>query len=187
MNRSAETGRSSVQVSRAQTDTLQAISAARSSFCRISYWATVLGPSSTVTCSSGGVERADLRQLFESSSDFSIHGTVAPCSPTRPFRCDEECEKSFTQRSHLNQHIRVVHKRQRPFHCSKCDWAFGKRSDLKTHESAVHKKERPHVCELCSRAFAKRSNLFRHQEKLHADHPPNKYGRQTNASSSKVE
>ena len=143
--------------------------ASRAASSRASYWNTVLGPSIARSSSSEGVHRKDCGQDLEASSEFSVEQAVKERSSDRPFRCDEGCKREFSQRSHLNQHVRTVHRQQRPFRCQKCDWAFGKHFDLTSHDMAVHKHKRPHVCAICSRAFAKRSNLYRHQEKLHAD------------------
>ncbi|PXF47020.1 hypothetical protein BWQ96_03210 [Gracilariopsis chorda] len=81
------------------------------------------------------------------------------------------CPHQFSQRSHLNQHMKTVHAGIRPYSCPvpECPKAFGKRSDLKSHVSSVHDNERPFECEFCDRKFAKKSNLSRHREKLHRD------------------
>jgi len=85
----------------------------------------------------------------------------------RPFKCSKGCDQLFTQSSHLNQHIRAVHDRLKPFHCTLCNRSFGKKYDLTSHRSAVHLKVKGHTCQECRKPFAKRSNLVRHYAKVH--------------------
>lgn len=109
--------------------------------------------------------------VFPTSQDLSAHKQKNHPKLARPFQCDL-CSTGFSQRSHLNQHIRTVHNKVKPHRCQQCNKAFGKKYDLISHQDAVHSNERPHQCEFCDRRFAKRSNLTRHKEKLHKDQLP---------------
>lgn len=86
----------------------------------------------------------------------------------KDFQC-ELCSSSFSQKSHLTQHIKTVHQKIKPYKCEYCGRAFGKRYDLTSHIDAVHRKERPHTCNICGKTFAKRSNLTRHIQQMHAN------------------
>ena len=71
---------------------------------------------------------------------------------------------AFKLRSHLNDHVKVVHQNHRPYACEECDSAFPHARDLKLHIIAMHTDEKPFVCEDCGRGFADPSHLYRHKE-----------------------
>lgn len=137
------------------------------------FWATVLNPSdehpSSSSSSSGPVRCNECGQMFRSVPELATHKARHRRS-VRTYRCSSGCERDFTQTSHLNQHVRTVHRNLKPFACDECPRSFGKRFDLTSHKSAVHANERPHVCRVCRKAFAKRSNLVRHENKLHPEY-----------------
>lgn len=105
---------------------------------------------------------------YSTVADLNAHKERHHARQSRPFQC-HLCEVGFSQKSHLNQHVRTVHEKFRPHKCPQCDKAFGKKYDLSSHRDAVHANERPHGCEFCNKKFAKRSNLTRHREKLHPE------------------
>ena len=63
------------------------------------------------------------------------------------FVCDS-CQKSFTRKDNLTQHIRKFHKDNYDisqktsnisnFHCSSCDKSFTRKDNLKTHMKKFH-------------------------------------------------
>lgn len=105
---------------------------------------------------------------YSTAADLNAHRERHAARQSRPFQC-HLCEVGFSQKSHLNQHVRTVHEKFRPHKCPQCDKAFGKKYDLSSHRDAVHANERPHACDFCDKRFAKRSNLTRHREKLHPE------------------
>lgn len=106
------------------------------------------------------------RQSFHSGVGTGP-GTLTSDSNQKIFDC-QICGTSFSQKSHLTQHLRTVHEKLRPHKCQQCPMAFAKRYDLNSHVDAVHSKERPHRCEECNKQFAKRSNLTRHMGYVHS-------------------
>lgn len=111
---------------------------------------------------------SDCGSSHSTPQDLAAHKQRNHPKQARPFQCDL-CGTGFSQRSHLNQHVRTVHDKVKPHKCQQCNKAFGKKYDLISHKDAVHSNERPHHCEFCNKRFAKRSNLTRHKEKLHKD------------------
>ncbi|XP_035904413.1 testis-specific zinc finger protein topi-like [Anopheles stephensi] len=82
---------------------------------------------------------------------------------TRQFLC-EKCGKTYTQSSHLWQHLRF-HNGVRPFACSVqgCTRRFTIRPDLSDHIRKCHTGERPYVCEVCHKRFLTGSVFYQHR------------------------
>ncbi|XP_050072473.1 testis-specific zinc finger protein topi-like [Anopheles maculipalpis] len=82
---------------------------------------------------------------------------------TRQFLC-EKCGKTYTQSSHLWQHLRF-HNKVRPFSCSVqgCNRSFTIRPDLSDHIRKCHTGERPYACEVCHKRFLTGSVFYQHR------------------------
>ena len=53
------------------------------------------------------------------------------------YRC-LQCEKSYSQRSKLNFHVKLVHDKTNDTQCTYCDKTFSTKEGKKGHESVVH-------------------------------------------------
>ena len=78
----------------------------------------------------------------------------------RPYKC-EKCGKRFTVQCNLNQHIKSIHIKDKPFKCKHCKLGFIRKDKLREHER-IHTGERPYQCNYCKQKFARKSSLNKH-------------------------
>ncbi|RMB89880.1 hypothetical protein DUI87_33744 [Hirundo rustica rustica] len=93
-----------------------------------------------------------------------IHSTKGP------YMC-EQCEKSFSQRSHLIHHWRI-HAKERPYKSEQCRKSFSQSSHLICRQN-IHAEERPYKCGECGKGFNQRYKLIIHL-KIHTGERPDK-------------
>merc|ERR1712129_598374 len=67
------------------------------------------------------------------------------------------CNKSFTDKSHFNDHMRR-HAGDKRHKCEYCSKAFVTFTELKVH-TRTHTGEKPYQCEYCKKRFTQSSNL----------------------------
>ncbi|KAI1072508.1 hypothetical protein LB507_003242 [Fusarium sp. FIESC RH6] len=101
-----------------------------------------------------------------SDASLESHGTPTPLdskASRKRYRCNgPNCQKSFTQKTHLDIHRRT-HSGEKPYSCDfpGCELTFSQLGNLKTHRRR-HTGERPFSCDKCDRQFAQRGNLRAH-------------------------
>ena len=86
-------------------------------------------------------------------------------SSNHKYKCDR-CNKSYTQRGHLNVHIKSVHLKVK-FNCEFCDYQSTTKSSLKKHINTVHLKLKPFQCDECDQSFGRSGHLKRHIDAVH--------------------
>ena len=79
----------------------------------------------------------------------------------KPFQC-ETCQKSFSQNSALNNHMRTHQAVRERFECDICDYKATTKQSLARHH-LTHTGERPYPCDLCEYKATQKCHLARHR------------------------
>ena len=89
------------------------------------------------------------------------------------FYCDE-CPKVTKTKPLLNQHIKVVHRGERPFKCPKCDYDAAYKVTLNEHIATVHEGVMFH-CKVpgCGKQMNRIANINKHMKTAHGIPLPN--------------
>ncbi|KAF5404493.1 hypothetical protein PHET_02035 [Paragonimus heterotremus] len=104
---------------------------------------------------------------FEKRDRLRIH-VLHVHEKHRPHKC-HLCDKSFSQSSSLNKHLRV-HSGERPYKCCYCNKAFTASSILRTH-IRQHSGEKPFKCKYCWKPFASHAAHDSHVRRTHMTTP----------------
>lgn len=87
----------------------------------------------------------------------------------RPFKCSYTgCDKSYTNSSHLNRHIKVFHEKlTKPVTCDVigCHKELANSTSYKRHYTLHHNTEenaQRYVCDICKKSFRKKHALQQH-------------------------
>ena len=83
------------------------------------------------------------------------------------FKCQiDGCDESFSFKSSLQRHVRIVHDNLKSFICQPCDLRFSTQAQLNGHTARIHFKI-CHPCTECQKSYSDKSNLKRHVGNKH--------------------
>ena len=102
-------------------------------------------------------------KYFYNQSHLASH--VKSHQGIKDFQCDN-CERGFTSRQSLKEHVDTIHKGLRSFPCKQCGKSFGRRAGLKMH-LLTHADKLPFNCGFCLQGFKKKNLLKKHIIKSH--------------------
>ncbi|XP_070547311.1 uncharacterized protein [Ptychodera flava] len=82
----------------------------------------------------------------------------------------KECGKFLSGYTNLQQHIRIVHKKVRPFQCSVCEKTFHTVTHLTVHkETHATEEEKKVQCDKCGKMFTHIITLKEHVRRAHVE------------------
>jgi uncharacterized C2H2 Zn-finger protein len=105
-----------------------------------------------------GYDCPDCGEMFTKAKDVMDHGVQEHGG----LRCPD-CDKRFRLRAGYNQHIKVVHKKER-YPCKVCGKDFYSKQALTTHMN-MHMGLKPFQCDQCEAAFAGLDSLCKHKRR----------------------
>ncbi|XP_063702132.1 zinc finger protein 253-like [Culicoides brevitarsis] len=143
------------------------------------------------------VANGELRRV-KADDELELKVEVQKNIKNRRHKCSEpNCNASFNQARHLQEHLESKHGLEVMYQCDDCDSAFEDVINLRLHRKEVHSLKGPHICdacqkvfpypsllrnhiavvhhgenffcELCSRSFSRNSHLLRHLREAHTD------------------
>ena len=84
------------------------------------------------------------------------------------YRCSQ-CQKSYSQRSKLNFHVKLVHDKTKDTQCSYCDKTLSTKEGKRRHETVVHMGAKPFECfnDGCEETFSTLCLLRGHIRQKH--------------------
>ena len=71
----------------------------------------------------------------------------------------------------LTDHVKQVHRKERPYACNHCPRSFFRKTDLRIHVSNVHDGNRQWICETCGHACSSKQSLQKHKLNQHTKSP----------------
>ena len=109
--------------------------------------------------------------LSESNTNILSLNMHNPKKSEKIFLC-EHCNKLFSTKGNLRNHISTIHKNYRPFKCSfpNCEKKYECECKLIAHER-THTGIKPFVCPICQNSFFGKGNLKEHL-KTHSEIRP---------------
>ncbi len=102
-------------------------------------------------------------KAFYTKLDLKTHVTITHGEAL--YKCDL-CSHVSKYKGHMNEHVRFVHLKEKPFKCKQCPKEFSKKKSLSEHEAA-HEGNLQHQCESCSYKTAYKANYERHIRNHH--------------------
>ena len=77
----------------------------------------------------------------------------------------QQCDKAFTNTSHLTRHIQSTHEGVK-YACNQCEQQFTAQKSLTTHIRSVHEGVK-YGCNQCDKQFTQQSSLTSHIQSIH--------------------
>ena len=79
------------------------------------------------------------------------------------FNCSQ-CDKCYSLKMSLSNHIRIIHGNPKLHPCTHCDYKAKSKQNCEMHIKSIHKKFKE-ICEVCGKQFSNSPNLNRHRRR----------------------
>jgi hypothetical protein len=81
------------------------------------------------------------------------------------------CDRNFSRKKGLNQHIRFVHEKEKNFLCNHCNKQFARKNALTNHITDIHEQNGQFVCRFCNKKYFKERAKEIHERKHTGEKP----------------
>ena len=81
------------------------------------------------------------------------------------------CQKKFTSRRSLDEHIKFVHEKERSYACEVCSKPFSRKDVMICHVKDVLEQSGQNACGFCDKKFLKKKSKMVHERKHTAENP----------------
>ena len=111
------------------------------------------------------------KNTFDAKDLFSLYEIQKSKNSKKTLLC-EKCNKLFSTKHSLKDHINFIHNNYRPFKClfPNCDKEYLVEAKLITH-LRTHIGIKPFICQICQKSFNEKGNLKSHL-KFHSEIRP---------------
>eukprot|EP01084_Bolivina_argentea_P240698 404268_1 len=99
----------------------------------------------------------------QNNDTSSVNDREADNPPNKDKFCST-CDRTFTTKNALHEHMLVVHSDERPYGCDQCDQAFALKRYLYSHIRKKHDGY-PFQCDQCMKRFKYDAELKKHRSK----------------------
>ena len=96
-----------------------------------------------------------------------VIGNTSPSKEQKtPFK-SKACDRIYSGKLSLKQHIASVHEGKKPFKCKACHYSCSIKGSLSLHVASVHERKKQFKCEACDCSFLAKGPLKRHVTSVH--------------------
>ena len=109
----------------------------------------------------------------ENNGDLSaenMYEVIGSKVGTFRFKCSV-CSHKSRYKQGIIDHVKQVHRKERPFVCPTCPRSFFRKTDLRIHIGNVHDGNRQWICETCGHACSSKQSLQKHKMNQHTKSP----------------
>jgi len=91
--------------------------------------------------------------------DEDLYQVIGTKVGTLRFKCSV-CSHKSRYKQGIIDHVKQVHRKERPYACTTCERSFFRKTDLRIHISNVHDGNRQFVCETCGHACSSKQVIY---------------------------
>ena len=114
----------------------------------------------------------DCTRTFMTKSNLGRHGNTTDGNKKgiKPVSKDHKCGfcgKSFSRKSYLRSHVKIIHEEMQINKCELCEKSFTSKRSLTNHLNNFHYNKKEFKCDFCGKACSLKGNLIQHMKLIH--------------------